>query len=278
MRPLWIVGIATTSAVLVALACGELVFDWRTPRSDFAENHALGASVTMSLVTFNALAKEMREKHGARADISLEARTGHVRVQYDGHILHEQRLEQKFNDVIGLFMVGRRGQTQDIGFPFRLGPDQNLKQIDRTLAAAIRTRFAKAGLPQRWQTFTDQDWSVDRCAHLPEGLGLGGAGKLIRLRKGAACVVTWRRSQPQPRSMLVSVSLADGDPWMRPFSRSLCRVITETALAQVDRGERDVPAFAGCVLVDRPGRNGAREVLTSHAYSVGPGRQLALMD
>jgi hypothetical protein len=280
MRLLSIIGIAIAAGLLATAVCGELVFDWHSPRSDFAEDHAFGVNVSMSLVSFNSMAKEMKEKYGERTDVSLEVNggSGRARVERDGKVLHEEDMKQTFSDVIGLFMVGKRGRTTDIAFPFRLAPDQNLNQIDRTLAAAIGNRFGKAGLPQRFQTFTDQDWSIDRCVHLPDGLGLGGAGKLMKLRKGAACVVTWRRSQPKPTSMLVSVSLADGDPWMRPFSRRLCRAITEAALAQVDRGERDRPAFAGCVLVDRPGRKGAQESLMSHAYSVGPGQQLALMD
>jgi hypothetical protein len=270
-----IIAIAVASVALISLAIGELMFDWRTPRSEFSAGHALGTNVSMSLVAFGDLTKEMKEKYGPFTRVSLDAGSGRVRVERDGQVLHEETMAQKINSVVGMFMVGPRNRAADMAFAFRLAPDQDLKQIDRALADAIRGRFGK-GLPQRWLTLTDRDWSVDRCVNLPEGLGLGGAGKLMRLRKGAACVVTWRRAQPT--TMLVSVSLADGDPWMRPFSQRLCRAITETALAQVDRGERDRPAFAGCVLVDRPGRKGAQEVLVPHAYSVGPRLELALMD
>ncbi len=78
--------------------------------------------------------------------------------------------------------------------------------------------------------------------------------------------------------MLVSVSVAQGDPWLRPFGRRLCRAITETALAQLDNDGAAMPTFAGCILADRPNRQGAKEMLTSFTYSVGPGHRLALMD
>ena len=78
--------------------------------------------------------------------------------------------------------------------------------------------------------------------------------------------------------MLVSVSLAEGDPWLRPFGRRLCRGIAETALAQVEAGGAHRPVYAACILADRPARKGAKETLTSYAYSVGPDDRLALMD
>ena len=65
---------------------------------------------------------------------------------------------------------------------------------------------------------------------------------------------------------------------MRPFAPRLCRAITETALAQVDGGERDRPAYAACVLADRPARDGAQKALSSYVFAIGPGPQLARMD
>jgi hypothetical protein len=276
VRLLWKnIGIAVAAVALCALGWFELVADWRTPRSDFVQSHAIGANVSTSLVKYNALVKEMKQQHGERTNVSLEFPGARMRVEQDGKTIREETLAQKFSDVIGMFMVGRRGRATDMLFPFRLAPDQDLNRVEHTLAAAIRGRFGK-GLPQRWTSFTDQDWSIGECIHLPSGLGLGGVGLLIGLRKGTACVVTWRR--PQPVSMLVSVNLAQGDPWLRPFSRRLCRAITETALAQIDRGEANRPAYAACILADRPDRKGAKDMLTSHAYSVGPGGRLALMD
>jgi len=188
--------------------------------------------------SYNKLSQEMKEKYGDRAKVSFEYPPGRTSVERDGEIIYDQTQTPRLNDVIGVFMVGKRKGATDMPFPFRLAPDQDLNRVDRALATALRNRFGK-DLPQRWLSFSDQDWTIDRCTTLPAGLGLGGAGLLMRLGKGTACVVTWRRAQPAPVSMLISVSVAKGDPWMRPFSRRLCRAITETALADVDRGERD---------------------------------------
>lgn len=284
MRPIWrTAGIATLAVALCALAVGELVLDWRLPRSDFAASHALGVNVAVSLVPYNKLTQEMKEKYGDRARVSFQFPPGRTSVERDGQIIHEETPPARLNDVIGLFMVGKRDagkrdEPADMRFPFRLAPDQDIARVERSLATALRNRFGKA-LPQRSLSFSDQDWSIDRCTPLPAGLGLGGAGLLMRLGRGAACIVTWRRSQPGPVSMLISVSVASGDPWMRPFTRRLCRTITETALAQIDRGERDRPAYAACILADRPDRRGgAQDMLSSYAYSVGPQLQLARMD
>lgn len=261
---------------LCALAIGELVFDWWTPPSDFAQSHALGVNVGVSLVPYNKLTQEMKEKYGDRAKVSFEFPPGRTTVERDGEIVYDETPAPRLNDVIGVFMVGKRKGATDMPFPFRLAPDQDLNRVERKLATALRNRFGKS-LPQRWLSFSDQDWSIDRCTALPAGLGLGGVGLLMRLGKGTACVVTWRRAQPVPVSMLISVSVAKGDPWMRPFSRRLCRAITDTALAQLGPGERDRPGYAACVLADRPGRQGAQQTLSSYVYSVGPDLQLALM-
>jgi hypothetical protein len=277
MRQPW----KTLTIALAVLASGalgwaELVLDWRTPRSDVAQNHALGVNVGISLAPYNRAAQEAKQKYGDGAKVSFEFPPGRTRIESEGNIVHEETAVRRLNDVIGIFLIGQRGRA-DMAFPFRLAPDQDPQRIQRTLAVPIRDRFGKA-MAQRLPSFTDQDWSIDRCVKLPDGLGLGGLGLLLRLRKGAACVVTWSRSQPAPTSMLISVSLADGDPWMRPFAPRLCRAITETALAQVDLAERDRPAYAACVLADRPARDGAQRALSSYVFAIGPGPQLARMD
>jgi hypothetical protein len=58
---------------------------------------------------------------------------------------------------------------------------------------------------------------------------------------------------------------------MRPFSRRLCRVITETALTKLAASDQERPTYAACVLVDRPhrtGPTGAQTAFTSEVYEV----------
>jgi hypothetical protein len=52
--------------------------------------------------------------------------------------------------------------------------------------------------------------------------------------------------------MLVSVGRFDGDPWMRPFGRRLCRDIVDAALERFDPDESNGPKYATCILADRP--------------------------
>ena len=181
--------------------------------------------------------------------------------------------QSKRLDVLGIFVVGPPGATETT-FPFRLAPGQDLAHLDRNLADGVRNYFENSGFPKNLLEFTDSDWSIDDCQSLPPGLGLGRLGEWLTLRQGTACIVTWKRAA----SMLVSVSLADGDPWLRPFSRRLCRAITEAALAAVDPGGRDGPAYAACILIDRPARLRAPEALIEHIYSVGLYHQLAAMN
>jgi hypothetical protein len=264
---------AGTVALAGASAYAELVLDVRTPHSDLAYTHALGTNVSVSLVSYNTLLEEMRRKYGDRAQVHFEYPPGRTWVELDGNVIYDSMQEKKLSDVIGLIAVGRGGAMQT-RFPFRLAADQDAGRLDRSLAESIKSRFGKAGFPTRLLDFTDDEWSIDQCTPMPAGLGLGLLGEWLRLRKGTACIVSWKGERPA--AMLISVSQADGDPWMRPFSRRLCRVITEAALAQADG--RAAPTYAACILADRPRRSGAREVLSDYVYEIRPHHQLALMD
>jgi hypothetical protein len=98
----------------------------------------------------------------------------------------------------------------------------------------------------------------------------------LKSRGGTYCVVTWKGKQRG--TMLIIVSVADGDPWMRPFTRRLCREITEVALKNFDPLAADSPRYAACILADRPSYVSARKSLAISTYSVGPNNHLARMD
>ena len=172
---------------------------------------------------------------------------------------------------MGIFVV----ELKDVvtaRFPFNFSADQDRPPY-RSLVDQFKHHFTDD--PPAWFEFGDDDWTIDRCTQLPAGLGLGKFGEWLRLRAGTSCLVTWKG--PQPVSMLIIVSRADGDPWMRPFTRRLCRIITAAALNRFDAGQPDRPQYAACILADRPEYVSARKTLAVGVYSVGPGNELARM-
>ena len=102
-------------------------------------------------------------------------------------------------------------------------------------------------------------------------------GRQLRFQSGTFCVVFWKG--PSRGSMLVGVALADGDPWMRPFSRRICRGLSAIALARVAETDHEPPPdYAACLLVDRPNRSGAAETLQAHVYEVRRDATLAYVN
>jgi hypothetical protein len=264
---------AIAFVVVSAIAYGELVHDWRTPRSDRTARFIVSANHVMSVPRFHQIAAEMEKKYGERVKNTLLVDTGIVQVKLDGRVIETHELKKALGSVLGLFVVGAKG-TAKTRFPFEFSADQTPGQFNRPAADVFSTRFK--GSPKEWFEFKDSDWTIDRCAALPPGLGLGCIGETLQLREGMSCVVTWK-GLPSG-SMLISVSRADGDPWMRPFVRRLCRAITDAALKRFAPEQPDRPNYAGCVLADRPEYASAQRSLAVDMYSVGPADKLARMD
>ena len=111
----------------------------------------------------------------------------------------------------------------------------------------------------------------------------GSAAKVLRLQSGTFCVVSWQaaaRGTTPTGTMLIGAVLANGDPWIRSFTRRICRWLTADALAHLTAAERiRPPDYAACVLVDRPDRTDAKEeMLKVHVYEVGRDASLADID
>jgi len=71
--------------------------------------------------------------------------------------------------------------------------------------------------------------------------------------------------------MLIGVTLMDGDPWVRPFVRWICRRMTGTAVEGIIAAGHVPPDYAACILVDRPARTGptgSQEAFASDVYEV----------
>jgi hypothetical protein len=102
------------------------------------------------------------------------------------------------------------------------------------------------------------------------------AGKLLNLRTGRFCVIDW--TGRRRASALIGAVVADGDPWMRPFTGRICRSLTTLALRKIAAARAQPPEYAACLLVDRPSRQGVTQALRIHDYAVGAAATLALIE
>ena len=69
---------------------------------------------------------------------------------------------------------------------------------------------------------------------------LGSVGAAVRLESVTFCVVEWTGSRPA--SMLIGAPLTDGSPFVRPFSRRICR-----SACNEGRDERKRQVFEGLI-------------------------------
>jgi hypothetical protein len=269
------VGIVAAGFVLASvLVYGELVLDWRTPRSEQSIHFALTAPAGFLIADYNRLQTAMKQKYGERISVSVpvtgfpENRTGIAEISLDGEVLETQSLK-RLSDVYGLFVIGP-DDPEPIRFPFQLAPDQYLASLNQSLVKKLKDHFKKA--PRVWFEFSDTDWTIDRCFSLKSGLGLGIVGDVLRLQEGTSCVVTWKGKRLS--SMLVFVGRADGEPWLRPFSESLCHSITKAGLRRLDAEAADSLEYAACILGDQTTNAAARKPTFGAVYAVRPGHRL----
>jgi hypothetical protein len=167
---------------------------------------------------------------------------------------------------MGLFVIGPPGRVEST-FTFQIDPHMQPKSgtVGEPGVRYLKSRFGNK-LPAKYLAFSDRDSVTGRCITIT-ATDLGWPGLLLRLQSGAFCVVFWKGSSPG--SMLIGVTLGDGDPWMRPFSRRICRWLTTVALTRlVTTDGKPPPDYAACLLVDRPNRSGTAEALNQHVYEV----------
>ncbi|KRQ99560.1 hypothetical protein CQ12_35270 [Bradyrhizobium jicamae] len=252
------------------LGAGEFVRDWRAPVSHQSVDSVL--SVTWGVMTDDLRKFEdaSKRKYGEGSNLSLQINDGIVNLMRDGKILETHEQIARFEGVFGMFVAGRDNKVT-ARFPFSISLQQETSSLNRMLSDRFKNRYKT--VPRQWLDFDDSQWTIDRCERLPAGLGLGWLGKALLLREGSACVVTWKGSQPS--SMLISVSRAYGDPWMRPFARRICRSITESALQRFAPEDPASPKYAACILADRPAHLSAPKSLVTDTYAVGSGNELA---
>ena len=261
-------------ALASAFTYGELVLDWRTPHADHKIKFALTSSSAFLMADYHRLQDDMKTRYGDRVSVSVPitgypaGKTGVAEVSLDGKVLESHSLK-RLSDVYGLFIVGP-DNSDPVRFPFRIGPDQNLANLDRSLVKTLAEHFKQT--PRAWFEFTDTDWTIDQCFSVKSGLGLGIIGDTLRLQDGTSCVVRWKGKRPS--SMVVFVGRADGKGWLRPFGERLCRTITETELRRLDKEIADGLDYAACLLGDQTTSVGRGTSLFGATHGFGQGRRL----
>jgi hypothetical protein len=263
---------AAASALVGLIAYAEFVWDWRTEQLDRRARFAIGTTYGLSLVSYNQSLAENKRRYGDRAQVDMDLQTGAIQVILDGKVVEARAEEKTLDGVQGVFVI----EAEDgVGarFPFQMEFRSDFSNPTHSLALFLKQHFKRA--PREWFDFSDDDWTIDRCASLSNGFGLGLVGRALGLHQGAACVVTWKGRHPG--SMLISVGRAEGDPWMRPFGRRLCRDMVDDALERFD-AEPGGPNYAACILADRPAYVSGRKSLVVEAYSIGPQNRLARLD
>ena len=250
---IWIKYLLGIVAVVVIAAYGEFVIDFREPRSQLKSENALAAITLTSYGDRDAKIKEARAKYGdrVRADDDVPAGTsdGKWTITVDGSVIEEGRIVVKLAGMYGLFAVASDDSTEGV-FSFSIVPGR-ADLSGTTSVKVLRDRFEN--LPARFLAFADTDVAVDSCVAPPTSeLGFGSIGALLGMQAQTYCMVHWKGTHPS--SLLISVTLANGDPWMRPFARWICRSMTLATLRKVASSNRQPPTYAACVLVDRADR------------------------
>ncbi len=276
MRLRWKLVVAGAVAAAVAAAYGELILDIRTPRASLAEIHAITSSVSIQMADYHRAIETMKKKYGPDAETVLETQPPRLITRVGGKVVEEDRAPGQFADARGLFVIGPHGRPEST-FPFQIDPRKapTLGTVGEPGARYLQSRFGKK-LPAKYLEFDDREAVTDTCITIAAA-DLGWLGRQLRFQSGTFCVVFWKGASPG--SMLIGVALGDGDPWMRPFTRRICRWLTAVALARVAATDRDPPPdYAACLLVDRPNRSEATETLQVNVYEVRRDATLAYVN
>jgi hypothetical protein len=267
MQLKWKLAVAATALVAaVVVAYSELVLDILASRSPLTETHAISSSTSILTADYNRAIEDMKKRYGQEAQTSIENHPARFVTRVGGKVVEENNKLGTFSDARGLFVIGPRGQTASI-FPFQIDPRRPPKPgiIEGPGVQYLKGRFGEQ-LPPKYLAFDDRDAVTGECITISTD-DVGWLGRQLRLQSNAFCTVVWKG--PSPGSMVIGVTLADGDPWMRPFSRRICRWLTTIAMERITTSPGNpLPNYAACLLVDRPDRSGAADTLQAHVYEV----------
>ena len=280
---------ASVIAGIVAAAYGELVLDIRTPRALLTETHAIHSYVAIQLSDLVNADKAMKKKYGPEAETELTTQPPRLTTRIGGKVVEQQRTGQ-FSEAMGIFVIRPLVGGLDSVFPFQINPRKAPMPGRKGTSTArdLQRQFGSLPIkpydlirenkefPFKYLEFDDRDAATDRCITISSA-DVGWMGRQLQFQSGTFCVIFWKGTLRG--SMLIGVALANGDPWMRPFIRRICRELTATVLARVAATDGEPPPdYAACILVDRPDRTVSTEALQVHVYEVGRDATLAYVN
>jgi rhodanese-related sulfurtransferase len=229
------------AVVLAAAADAELVLDVRTPHSTLVESHIIQA--IMSWHSQN-LDKAMKAKYGPNAETNFESGPPRLVIRSDGKVVHEAPLSEMFEGVRGSFEIGASGQQTVSTFPIWFAVPS---PPDHSSAMVRRRYFVDSDVDEK----RSENYVGDGPCVVLAASDLGRVGAAVRLKSLTFCVVEWTGSRRA--SMLIGAALTDGGPFVRPFSRRICRSLAALALRKLTAAGSQAVQYAGCMLFDRSG-------------------------
>jgi hypothetical protein len=265
--------IAIAALVLAAFAAAgyaELVLDIRAPRVLLNEAAVINTQSRLASGS-EALDAEMKTKYGPKAITYFQPKPTQWVVKVDDQVVYRAPATLRVSGAFGFLAIGAPGKIASL-FPFRLDL-QDKQPSHRYSMEELRQWFDHDDRIVRYLDFNDRAEAEGPCVELGSS-DFGWAGKLLDLRTGRFCLIG--STGGRQASALIGTVLADGDPWMRPFSGRICRGVTALALRKIAAARPRPPDYAACLLVDRPTRQGTA-ALRFQDYGVGADGTLALI-
>ncbi len=264
---------ALLAAMLVAAGYAELVLDVRAPHTVLYESAMITTEARLASGS-GALDAAMKTKYGPDAVTYLQLKPASWVVKVGDKEVHREPAATRFSGAIGFFVFGSPGKLASL-FPFRL--ELQDKQPSHRFSVTDLLHWFKGSYDEsiiRYLDVNDAAEAEGPCTELgPSDFGL--AGRLLNLRTGRFCLIDW--TGRRRASALIGAVVADGDPWMRPFTGRICRSLTKLALRKITAVRPRLPDYAACIMVDRPTRQGTTQTLSMQDYGVGADGELALI-
>jgi hypothetical protein len=137
------------------------------------------------------------------------------------------------------------------------------------LTGALKRRFKD--YIETFRGLGASGWTSRPCLAIPPSELDLGFPRFTGIAAASSCLVAVNGARTE--SMVIVGAVVSGDRW--PFAKRICRLVAEATVNNPRHGSR--PDYVGCVLIDRPDREGASETPRDYAFEVRPDGTVATM-